>query len=699
MNPFAQIPFSRYVTPLILGILIQLFFSLPHSYSLYLLFCSFCGVLVFAYSKTIRAKYQLRYFFAILLQLLWLSMGMFFTAINDTSQKSNYFFLPKNHPQYIAVKLKEPPSKKRKSYKALAEVFAVYDGIRMKSCQGNLLLYFIEDSIAIQQLYCGYELLICSDAITIAAPKNPGCFNFQRYLAFQNIYHQSYVKPNEWLILKKANTTEMMYLVYKTRDKLLSVLGRFVDTKTERGVAGALLFGYKDELDQDVVNAYARTGTLHVLAVSGMHVAILYVVVSFLFKPFQKKKIGAWLVAIITIFLIWFYSLISGMSPSIVRASVMFTIIVLGKALRDDISIYNNLFTSSCMILCYDPFFLFDAGFQLSYLAVLGIVYFQPKIHSFLIVDSWLGRQIWSLVSVSVAAQIATVPISLFYFSQFPNFFIFSNLIIIPITTIIMYAGIVLMVFGGIQWIGEVLGFFINKMILFADTIILKIQALPFAVTEGLYITMPETVFWYVFIALLLVFIETGRTRYIKFAFYGFLGMFIFLGVKKYQQQQQSFAVLNAVAGSFSLNLIEGNESVLICDSIASNSTQKIKNTFQGFWNAKGVEKLTFLNARDRLVSNHFICDSTRLITKSSTVFFVDEKTNLELSSSVKLTHLVLRNNCDVSLSALMEHYNFDLLVFDGSLKFWNKKKYKLEVKKLQLRSHDVIEDGALFID
>ncbi len=697
MNPFARFPFMRYVFPFILGITLEVFFELPPSLCFSTLGIFSLTLLVFSYSKSLRLKYHYRYYFATALQLFWLCFGLALTSINNDTKHKAYFENIKDK-NYLIVKLKEPLARKPKTYKTLGEVIGVYDGRVTHLTKGRLLIYFAYDSLCANQLYCGDVILVPCLEQAISGPKNPGEFSFKRFLEYQKIYRQIYLKTGQYLVLEQGKSTEILRFVYRSRDLLLDILNQYIDDKTERGVAGALLFGYKDELDSDVVDAYARTGTLHVLAVSGMHVAILYFVVSFIFKPLQKKKSGAWLSAFFTLLLIWFYSLLSGMAPSIIRASVMFTIIILGKVLRDDISIYNNLFTSACLLLCYDPYYLFDAGFQLSYLAVLGIVYFQPKIAPLFVFRSWLGKEVWTLITVSVAAQIATVPISLYYFNQFPNFFILSNLLIIPTTTLIMYAGILLIVISKITVAAALLGYCINKLIAFADAIIFKIQALPLAVTEQLYITKTETLALYLILVMTAIYFANANKNYLKIAFVLLLMLSANFGIKKYAHAHQHWVVLNAIKGSFSLNIIDGTNNILFCDTALSNTNTKIKTHFKGFWNRCGVKPGKVENSNFTYQSSNILFERNYVLTPHTSLYMIDENTTFHSLEKIAIEYLVIGRKNKFSLDAISQHFNYRFLVFDGSIKPWRKKKYIEEAHQLNISYYDLLREGAIVI-
>lgn len=193
------------------------------------------------------------------------------------------------------------------------------------------------------------------------------------------------------------------------------------------------------------MEAYSKTGTMHVLSVSGMHVGIVFLVLSFLFKPLDKFHALSYFRIFLIVPAIWFYAMISGFSSPVCRAALMISLVVIGKVLHRNLNSYHIIAISAFFLLLYNPFFLFDVGFQLSYLAVFGLVYFHPKLYQLFHFHNKIFDYLWSYCALSIAAQLATFPLGLYYFHQFPLYFLLSNLLILLPVTLIMYLGILLL--------------------------------------------------------------------------------------------------------------------------------------------------------------------------------------------------------------------------------------------------------------
>jgi len=336
----------------------------------------------------------------------------------------------------------------------------------------------------------------------VSPPQNPGEFDHKRYLAFHNVYHRAYLKNTDWVYSGNTSANPLLQFSLTLRNKLLNILSANHIKGNEFSVGAALLLGYEDQLDQDIISSYANTGALHVLSVSGLHVAIVYVFFNWLLFFLDKMKYGAIIKTILLLAFLWLYTLITGLSPSVLRATTMLSFIVIAKASNRYTNIYNTLAASIFLLLLIDPFLIMNVGFQLSYLAVIGIVYIQPKIYDWFYVQNWLLDKTWMLTSVSIAAQIATFPLALFYFHQFPNYFLVSNFIVIPLSTLVIYLGIALFVLAKVSMVALYLSMGFNYSVWFLNESVKEIEKWPYASLQGISITVLENWLFYGFIIL-----------------------------------------------------------------------------------------------------------------------------------------------------------------------------------------------------
>ncbi|QEC41797.1 ComEC/Rec2 family competence protein [Pseudobacter ginsenosidimutans] len=264
------------------------------------------------------------------------------------------------------------------------------------------------------------------------------------------------------------------------RDSIVNILRRYIPGPKEAGLAEALLIGYKEDLHKSLIQSYSNTGVIHVIAISGLHLGLIYMLLSLICQPLGNKK---WTRIFRPIFIIaglWAFGFLAGGSPSIFRSAVMFTCIAIGNSLSKQASIFNSLAASAFLLLCYNPYWLWDAGFQLSYTAVASLALFQQTIYDAINISwQWLDH-IWKHISTTIAAQILTLPVILFLFHQFPVFFVLTNLIAIPLSSGILLGEILLCLLSFMPILARPTGTLLSWLIRVMNGIVERIDQLPF---------------------------------------------------------------------------------------------------------------------------------------------------------------------------------------------------------------------------
>lgn len=329
----------------------------------------------------------------------------------------------------------------------------------------RLLLYEKKDSLSFSSRNYGDRILINGHPSLIAQPKNPFEFDYSRYLGDQQIHLQHFVFPSQIETIEKNQGSPLMSAVYRVRSHFEQIIKSQIRGKDEQAIVLALLLGIKEQLGSDIKASFAASGAMHVLAVSGLHVSIIYFILNWLFRSLPSGDVKRFLVPTLSIVALWFYALLTGFSPSILRAVSMFSIIIFAQILNRKSQVFNSLAFAAFILLIINPFYLFNVGFQLSFMAVAGIVYIYPKIYPLWNVQNRIGDYFWKLICVSIAAQIATFPLSLYYFNQFPTYFLLTNLVIIPTAFVVMVLGIATLFLNPIiNWLGLILEYLVSFM-------------------------------------------------------------------------------------------------------------------------------------------------------------------------------------------------------------------------------------------
>ena len=525
-----KVPFVRFLIPFVFGISTSLFFSCNFVFS-FAAFLISLGVFLATFFYLKQLKYSALN--GILLTATLYFFGISLNLFQNELFKSDHFS-KQNAANYLLVNVDEVAIEKVKSFKLHTKVIGYFDSLNIqKSCCGNLLLYVAKDSIS-RQLKYGDILIIKNNLVVdVPPPQNPDEFDYKRYLRFNNIHFQAYLRQNDYQKTAIIKTTFLYSWIYDVQKYFKETLAKNIVAQTETAVAQALLYGYDDDIDPDVMQAYANTGTLHVLAVSGMHVGLIFMISTLMLKFMDKTKRTKLFKNIIIILCLWIYSLLCGFSPSILRATVMFTFIILGQMLSRSTNVYNTLAISAFTLMCMDTNMLANVGFQLSYMAVIGIVFLQPFVSEWYDPKSWLGIQIWEITAISIAAQVITFPLGLLYFHQFPNYFLFSNLIIIPLTTLIIYIGIVLVAFSKMPILALWLGKLMYWGIALTNAIVKFVEQMPFSYISGVHISIIQTIFIFIGLAFFISYFILRRTIYFKL---GLLMSCLFFGLNAFQQ-------------------------------------------------------------------------------------------------------------------------------------------------------------------
>lgn len=352
---------------------------------------------------------------------------------------------------------------------------------------GTVILYLSKKDFPRPYSY-GDVLLIKGSPQLVKPPSNPGEFDLQRNLHFKNIHHQHYLTDGQAILIGHEPGNPFIAAAIHVRLWADRQLKTYVHGDREQATASALVLGVTDGLDSDLLQAYASTGAMHVLAVSGLHVSIIYWIILLLGRPLEKLKSGKATLAVMSVVLLWIYAFVTGWSPSVLRAVMMFTFVAMARPWKQSTNIYNTMAASAFCLLLYDPFFVMSVGFQLSYIAVFGIVFIHPHLYVLWEPKSRLWDEIWKVVSVSIAAQLATVPISLYYFHQFPNYFLIANLLVIPASFVVLVVGLAVLPVAFVPVIASIVGSVLQWVIWLMNSIIMIIGSLPFAVIKNIYI-------------------------------------------------------------------------------------------------------------------------------------------------------------------------------------------------------------------
>jgi len=408
-------PFLRIIIPFIIGIYLVDQLALPIAFC----FSFALSVFLFSFYCPLSLPYRWRQIYSLLSVALLISLGML--------ANTRHVF---HHPaSYLTIC--SWPKEKAKSYSFLS-----------KTSEGELIKTTLLKTACPAAPQLGERFLLKEKIVPIEPSKHQFGFQAEQYYHRQNIHRQCFINHREDYQFTGIRILTWNQYPLIWREKLIQKLYEQPISSESKGVLAALILGYSDDIDEDLMQSYSQAGVVHVLAVSGLHVGLIYLLLNPIFALLGKKRWAKNLRLWIPFLLLWIYAAITGFSPSVMRAAVMFSFFLVAERFEKNPNGLNTLCASAFFLLLFDSSLLFNIGFQLSYLAVLGILIFDKPIrHLFFIRNKWL-RKGWELIAVSLAAQLTTTPISLYYFHQFPTYFLAANIVLVPLSTLILYAGL-----------------------------------------------------------------------------------------------------------------------------------------------------------------------------------------------------------------------------------------------------------------
>jgi competence protein ComEC len=328
---------------------------------------------------------------------------------------------------------------------------------------GKILLTVPIDTVS-KLLHAGDELYIADTPQPINRSLNPYQFDYAEYMAKQNVFHQLRLKNN---YIRAGQLKNSNYYIETFRNSLIASFAQQGYSADVQNIINALLLGQRQDMDKDTTANYTNAGVVHILAISGLHFTVLFFIFNLLLKSLERLgKSGRLLKLIGILSLLWGFALVSGLSASVVRSVVMFSFIGIGQYFNRNSNIYNSIAVSALVLLLVKPNFLFDVGFQLSYIAVLSIVWLQPLYKEVKVSKYRVVNYIADTVLISLIAQIGVLPLSLYYFNQFPLLFLVANIVVIPLSTLVLVLGLVVLTFNFINgFIAQMLGSMLEALI------------------------------------------------------------------------------------------------------------------------------------------------------------------------------------------------------------------------------------------
>lgn len=683
MTNWFKYPFIRLLMPFVLGIWLSFScLNLPKD-ELNIVFSVVVvsGVALFVVHSAVK-DYKYRWVFGAILNLHLILIGIAIVHIRNDD-------LDEDCDIWVA-RLAECPTEKEKTVKVVLE---------MQSATGSVMAYFEKNKHSLNLNY-GDVIAFYEPPKLVEPPSNPEQFDYQKYLSRKGILRQVYLKDESWDLLKDKRVNPIYSFSYNLRDFLLATIRELGISDDEYSVAAAILLGYDDTLPTELRQKYVAAGSMHILCVSGMHVGVIFMVFSYMLGFLDKRKRGQNVTKqILLLVLIWFYALLAGLAPSILRSTIMLSFVIVGDMIKRNGILLNSLAASAFLLLCIDPANLFNVGFLLSYCAVIGIVTLQKPIYNIFYVKPKFLDKVWEMTSVTLAAQLATAPLSIYYFHQFPTYFWLSNLFMGPISAIVITGGMVMLMVFFIPYINIGVAFCVKWLIYAMNFIVSWIETMPLSMIKGLYINSLEFICLIIAFVLLMMLVEHRKKPFL----FGILSMLLIFSVSQLtsaviQRDKMSITVYSVNKAS-AIDFVCGNEHVLICDSIFVNTPSLSNFSIENHLIREGVfSNGVCVPVDSSYFNSDYLKKRDNLISFGGKIIgIMDEKSSFGVKMPFRphLDYFIVRGRVNIDLERLLNCYVIDLLVIDSSVPEYVSQKIIQKAEDMEQDYYYVKTSGA----
>ncbi|WP_184542383.1 ComEC/Rec2 family competence protein [Mucilaginibacter sp. FT3.2] len=681
-NHKGEVPFLLLMLPFLLGISLGIGFIdamyLPVLWGIFGGFGIAFILLNMVYQRF--AIYKQRWLGGLLISFILLAAGCI-SAV-DCNELNDARHFANSPAQYLTVKITNEPQLKNGLLRFTAFAEQSINNKHATAVNGTLLVT-IKDSAAISLQY-GDVLFIPAKYNTIDPPFNPGEFNYKKYLSHQNIYYQAFLYPGMYRVVKHDAGNWLIAFSLRLRQQMIAKFKLHMHNAGAIAVASTLILGYKADLSNDILQAYLKTGTIHVLSVSGAHVAIIYILLQWAFGFLDRYRYGRHLKAVMIILLIWYYAMLSGFSPAVCRAAVMISMVIIGKTYTRYINMLNILAISAFLLLLYNPLLVMDVGFQLSYLAVAGLVVLQPVVYKWVEFKNKWADKLGAACSASIAAQVITFPLSALYFHQFPVYFLLSNLLIIVPTAIIMYSGIAYLLLSWVPVLSAALAYVLEKTILLMNSALAFIEHAPFASVNKIWLSIPEYLLLYIIIVSLFYFFYDKKLWLLKLGMVCIVLFAASISIKKYRAQtNNSIAFLN-LRKNTGIIFKSGNSALVFTN--LTDTDRNYSYSIQPYLDSAQVSDIHIIGPNQN-TSLPYVKKRGPLIQfyDKRIVIFDKQLQNQSFAQKLKTNYIYITDNPHTSLQQIGNDFDYQTLIIDGSNSSQTISKLEDEAKALHI--------------
>lgn len=682
-----ELPFLRIVIPFAGGITMELLHPVGTHLPAAILAISLVAILSFRFLP-IWAVWRYAAIKAVSLHALLFTAGCFIMAARKHADHRQQSIAGEGEkPVGYIMTLLQPPEEKPSTYRSITKTWRIMADGEMLPIQRCIVYFKKVDGHQIPRI--GDRFFVFKDPSPLKSSNNPGGFDPSVFYGRQGIGGSVHLQKGDYMIISGKDKMMAARILFKTRDSILGILRTHIKDPAAAGLAEALLIGYRNDLDADISDAYANTGVIHVIAISGLHIGMLYAIFMWLTKPLNRSGRTAWMQLLIVLPFIWFFSLMTGASASVMRSTCMFTLLGIGKLVMGRSGHpLNTLSATAFLLLSYQPYWIADIGFQLSFSAVASIMIFYEPVKKVLIFYNPVAEKLWEMVAITLAAQILTTPVILLYFGQFPVFFLLTNLVAIPLSSLILLGEIFLCAFSFSKVIATNIGEVLEQGIHWMNGYVFRMDAIPFAVIRDIHMTIPGMILLYACILCATKWIAgNGRNWTLGLilcsAIFGIERVFDTL-----EREKQKILVVMHAPDEKLIMLVKGRRSVTYAGLTEKPRSRMTRQ------NMAATERFYHIDHREK----HSLPDSpaASLTWEGLHIIMLNGGNAAGEGENIRQADIIiLSENATADIEQWHKSTACKVWVADGTNSMWKILKWKKEAERLHLQFHSTSLSGA----
>lgn len=672
-------PFFRLLLPLLAGILAYPYMQLSLYYVIAIGFAAFALFMATAWRKQVAGNIQVISFIAMQAAVFFMAWLLCYSS--DIRNDQNWFGHKINTADFFEVRIKDMPLEKEHSYKYRVSVLSTMEPGKLSPATGDAFVYIIKERSA-PQFNKGDTILVPNKWSPVSNAGNPYEFDYAAFCAYNGIYYQQGLPAGDIVLYNKSSGKELSF-PERCHDRCMTLLSRYIKDKQTLGILAAMLAGDNVNLDTETRQAFAATGIVHIVAISGTHIGVLFLMVSGLLWWLRHKRYK-WLKYLIALPLAWFYVLMAGAPPSAMRAALMFSLLAIGLALQRNNSSLNTLLATAFILLCAQPMWLHAVGFQLSFIAVLSLIIFYGPVYKLYAAGNWLNKKLWQAIAASIAVEILIAPLVIFYFHLFPALFIVANILALLFMVLILGLGMALILFSLAPLIAQWLGIACTALVSLFTRIVYWLQQFNPESFYYLQIDINELLLLYVFITGLALHVLNKQ----KAGLYtGLIAACIFAGLlcrDEYIALRQQRLIVYNMGKTVHAELIKGKRyTVLYTDTAAAQQVSYITKAAHTGYHAWRQEPM---QTKPELLQ---VAGKTVLLYKDSM---------LRPYTGIHADYIVLCRPVPADAALLCNSFHPKCIILPRQ-SGTQAERWKVACSKLPLCLHYLPEDGAFVLE